>query len=164
MPDTRSLQHETVLTGERSRPAREGHDGLPEADEVHEAPIKTHAGPADAQGRPEGITEDPMRRNARKRALALVLAAAFAAALPAGAESTAAAAPAPADGGSCRPQAAGSSSPASRQADLAAISARLAAEAQRAGAGGPQPLNTRGYNYDAGRPDAAALGFEAHAR
>ncbi|MCC6640997.1 MAG: hypothetical protein IT386_07520 [Deltaproteobacteria bacterium] len=103
-----------------------------------------------------------MRRTARKVAGTLAFAATIAAALPARAQD--AAPPPAADAGSCQAPAAEEPRPARTRADLAAISARLAAEAQKAGGDGVRPLNTRGHNYEAGGPDAAALGYEAKGR
>ena len=105
-----------------------------------------------------------MRRKARNLCAALALTPALAAALPALAEEAAARTPPPADAASCLAPAPGEPSPARTQADLAAVSARLAAEARQAGGEGARPLNTRGYNYDAGTPDSAAIGFEARGR
>lgn len=102
-----------------------------------------------------------MRSPARILLRTLALAALAATALPAAAEEGA---PPPADAASCRVPGEGEPAAASPRADLAPIWSRLAAEARQAGDDGIRPLGTRGYNYDAGRQDPAALGYEVRGR
>lgn len=94
----------------------------------------------------------------------LVLATMLAAALPAVAQESVGPKSPPADGASCRAPEPGDPAPAGPRADLAPLRARLGEEASQARAADVQPLNSRGYNYDAGRSDPAAIDFEARGR
>jgi hypothetical protein len=105
-----------------------------------------------------------MRSPVRNLLKMLALGATLAAALPAAAGESAGAAPPPAGEESCRVPAPGERAPAAPHADLAPVRAQLAGEAAQARADGVQSLNTRGHNYDAGRLEPSALGFEVRGR
>ncbi|CAG0948799.1 hypothetical protein MYXO_00052 [Myxococcaceae bacterium] len=127
-----------------------------EADELQGGSIKGRFAPADTGGRPEGITEDLVRRPmpipTRRKVLSLVAASL----LPIAASAQPAADPPSRTAASCPV-------PASQSGALAAEAKRLEAEGPRAIGEGYRPLNARGYNYaaDARGVETQALEFEA---